>query len=128
MTVSILMVNPRFPHNVGAAVRAASCFGADAVYWTGDRVSLDVGLGQRLPREERMKAYKDVRMGHLEGIAGVRPLEAMDVSSLSRGPNPCTSSSILRTRFTFLAPKMARCPGASVQPAIVSWSSHRSTA
>ena len=59
---AIILVNPKYPHNVGAAVRAASCFGYKQVWFTGDRVSLDPAKGERLPREERMKGYKDVQL------------------------------------------------------------------
>ena len=57
---AIILTNPKYSANVGAAVRAASCFGASQVWWTGNRVTLEDG--QRLPREERMKGYKDVDM------------------------------------------------------------------
>lgn len=61
-TPAIVMHNPKYPHNVGAAVRAASCFGSKLIFFTGKRVSLDPkGIkGYRLPREERMRGYKDV--------------------------------------------------------------------
>lgn len=75
---SILLTNPKYSANVGAAVRAASCFGAKQVWWTGNRVRLDDN--QRLPREERMKGYKDIDMvqfdypfDHLKGD-GVVPV------------------------------------------------------
>ena len=61
---SILLVNPKYSANVGAAVRAASCFGAKQVWWTGNRVSLE--SGERLPREERLKGYKDVELRQFE--------------------------------------------------------------
>lgn len=63
-TPAIVMYNPKYPHNVGAAVRAASCFGSDLIIFTGKRVSLEPeGIkGYRLPREERMKGYKDVTL------------------------------------------------------------------
>ena len=61
-TPSIILCNPRYPHNVGAAVRAASCFGAHSILFTGSRVSLEPEKGYRLPREERMKGYKDVKL------------------------------------------------------------------
>jgi tRNA(Leu) C34 or U34 (ribose-2'-O)-methylase TrmL len=67
-TPAILLCNPKYSANVGAAVRAASCFGASQVWWTGNRVSLEVG--ERLPREERMKGYKDVEMRQFD-----RPFE-----------------------------------------------------
>lgn len=66
---AIILTNPKFSANVGAAVRAASCFGAKQVWWTGDRVKLP-GKGERLPREERMKGYKDVELRQFD-----RPFE-----------------------------------------------------
>lgn len=57
---AILLTNPKYSANVGAALRAASCFGAKQVWWTGNRVRLDDG--QRLPREERLKGYRDVEI------------------------------------------------------------------
>jgi len=62
VTPSVILHNPKYPHNVGAAVRACSNFGGKAVLFTGDRVSLepDNSNGYRLPREERMKDYQDI--------------------------------------------------------------------
>jgi len=57
---AIVLVNPKFPHNVGATVRSASCWGIEQVWWTGDRIRLDEK--KRLPREERMRGYKDVEL------------------------------------------------------------------
>lgn len=62
ITPAIAMVNPKFPHNVGAAVRAASCFGISQVWFSGSRVALEPSPGYRLPREERMRGYKDVTL------------------------------------------------------------------
>lgn len=64
MTPAIVMFNPKYPHNVGAAVRACSCFDSPLIVFTGDRVSLEPSgqKGYRMPREERMKGYKDVTL------------------------------------------------------------------
>lgn len=62
---AIALVNPKFPHNVGAAIRAASCFGFKQVWFTGNRVSLDSSK-KRIPREERMKGYKDVELRNFD--------------------------------------------------------------
>lgn len=59
---AIAMINPKYPRNVGSAIRAASCFDFKQVWYTGNRVSLDAEKGQRLPREERMKGYSDVEL------------------------------------------------------------------
>ena len=58
MSSTIFLENPKYPHNVGGAIRAASCYGVDTVAWSGDRVTNDPT--ERLPREERMRGYKDV--------------------------------------------------------------------
>lgn len=71
--IALVLENPKTPFNVGGAIRAASIFGADQVWWTGERVedgrevsrSTGTNLPKgkwRLPREERMKAY-DVEWG-----------------------------------------------------------------
>jgi tRNA(Leu) C34 or U34 (ribose-2'-O)-methylase TrmL len=60
MAPAVGLVDPKFPHNVGAAVRAASCYGIGQVWFTGNRVPLDASRRYRLPREERMRGYKDV--------------------------------------------------------------------
>lgn len=43
-------------------VRLASCYGFKQVWFTGERVSLDISFRKRLPREERMKGYADVEI------------------------------------------------------------------
>jgi len=66
---AVALINPKYPHNVGAALRAASCFGVKQVWFTGDRVSLEPnGKKYRLPREERMRGYQDVELRQFEYI------------------------------------------------------------
>src|SRR5262245_57493213 len=59
---AVVLIDPKFPHNVGGALRACSCWGLRQLWWSGDRVTLDVPKGERLPREERMKGYRDVEI------------------------------------------------------------------
>jgi tRNA(Leu) C34 or U34 (ribose-2'-O)-methylase TrmL len=61
-TPAVALINPKFAHNIGTVLRACSCFNVRQLWWTGDRVPLDIDKGQRLPREERMKGYEDVEM------------------------------------------------------------------
>jgi tRNA(Leu) C34 or U34 (ribose-2'-O)-methylase TrmL len=61
-TPAVILIDPKYPHNVGAALRACSCFGLKQLWWTGSRVTIDPVKGERLPREERMKGYKEVAM------------------------------------------------------------------
>jgi tRNA(Leu) C34 or U34 (ribose-2'-O)-methylase TrmL len=58
----LILIDTKYVHNLAAAIRAASCFGVPKLVWTGERVNLS-GLS-RLPREERMKGYKDVNWTH----------------------------------------------------------------
>ena len=57
---AIILNNPKKGSNVAGVVRTASCYGIKQVWYSGNRVSLDPAKGERLPREERMKGYKDV--------------------------------------------------------------------
>jgi tRNA(Leu) C34 or U34 (ribose-2'-O)-methylase TrmL len=61
---AVALIDPMYPHNVGAALRACSCWGIGQLWWTGRRVTLDVPRGERLPREERMKGYRSVALAH----------------------------------------------------------------
>lgn len=61
---AIALINPKNKHNVAKAVRSASCFGLKQVWWTGDRVQM--GGEKRLPREERMKGWRDVEYRHFD--------------------------------------------------------------
>jgi len=90
---SVILDNPRYPHNVGGALRACACWGLDQLWWTGDRVKVEPIRG-RLPREERMKGYKNVEMHHrqdafkcippgvtpicIELLPGAEPLETFE--------------------------------------------------
>lgn len=65
---AVAMINPKNPYNVGAALRAASCFGIKQVWFSGDRVKLGLKGAKRLPREERMKGYRDVELRSYDHI------------------------------------------------------------
>jgi tRNA(Leu) C34 or U34 (ribose-2'-O)-methylase TrmL len=54
---AVLLVDPKYPHNVGNAVRACAVFGVPQLRWTGRRV--DEQLEYRLPREERLREYRE---------------------------------------------------------------------
>jgi tRNA(Leu) C34 or U34 (ribose-2'-O)-methylase TrmL len=60
----ILLIDPKYPHNVGGVLRAAAILGAGRVRWTGDRVPFVRSHGgpkrTALPREERLKDYERV--------------------------------------------------------------------
>jgi tRNA(Leu) C34 or U34 (ribose-2'-O)-methylase TrmL len=58
VTPAIILNNPKKAANVGAVIRAASCFGANQVWYSGNRFRLDDG--ERIPREERLRGYKEV--------------------------------------------------------------------
>jgi tRNA(Leu) C34 or U34 (ribose-2'-O)-methylase TrmL len=55
---AVILLDPKYPHNVGNAIRACACFGVRELWWTGCRI--DTTLTRRLPREERMKGYRRV--------------------------------------------------------------------
>jgi tRNA(Leu) C34 or U34 (ribose-2'-O)-methylase TrmL len=63
-SAGVLLINPKWARNVGGALRACSALGASRLAWTPDRVPSpdDWPSGGRLPREERMRAYRDVQL------------------------------------------------------------------
>jgi len=72
---AVILVNPKYPHNVGNAFRACAALGASQLYVTGHRAQWETtGKGQRLPREERMKSYN----GKVEIVRTERPFDALD--------------------------------------------------
>lgn len=75
MNAAVLLVDPKYPHNVGNALRACALLGAGWLYWTGDRVPPPEAWpeGARLPREERMKCYDNTQLFHISD----RMLEAV---------------------------------------------------
>jgi tRNA(Leu) C34 or U34 (ribose-2'-O)-methylase TrmL len=62
--VGVLLIAPKYPHNVGGALRACAAFRAGRLAWTPEHVPRpeDWPAGQRLPREERIKAYRHVQV------------------------------------------------------------------
>ena len=67
----VVLIDPKFSHNVGATIRACSCFGVESLVWMGSRI--DVSKYSRLPREERMKGYKSVQF-----VNDQRPFELFE--------------------------------------------------
>lgn len=59
-TPAVCLINPKYLRNVSRAIRSASCYNVSQVWYTGDRIQLEDQ--KRLPREERMKGYKDVTL------------------------------------------------------------------
>lgn len=77
---AVALFRPKYPHNVGAALRAASCWGVNQIWFTGDRVSLEPEAGKRLPREERMKGYKDVDLVQYDYVFDQFPADTVPVA------------------------------------------------
>lgn len=67
---AVVLQNPKYAHNVGAVLRACSCYRIPQLIYTGIRVPMPgsgaYGKGHRLPREERMKGYRDVELANTD--------------------------------------------------------------
>lgn len=91
ITPAVILINPKFAHNVGAALRACSCFGVRQLIYTGDRIEGDLALKGRLPREERMKGYKDVDLCACDYPFERLPDDAVPIAvELREGSTPLT--------------------------------------
>lgn len=62
--LAVALWDPKYSFNVAQAVRIASCYGVPQVWFSGNRVPLEGSKKERLPREERMKGYKEVEICH----------------------------------------------------------------
>lgn len=60
---AVLLIEPKYPHNVGAVLRACACYGIPELRYTGSRMDRALEGWGRLPREERMKGYRAVNWG-----------------------------------------------------------------
>lgn len=47
---AIILINPKYPHNVGQVVRLASCYGIQQVWYSGSRVAPGGPSSLRRPR------------------------------------------------------------------------------
>ncbi len=57
---AILLIDPKYPHNLGAIVRTCAAFGVRDIRYTGERIDRRLSELSRLPREERMRGYRSV--------------------------------------------------------------------
>ena len=71
--VSVVLINPKYPANLGGVLRACACWNAKNLYYTGKRVISDT---ERLPRELRMHEYKSIHVCQTE-----KPIEATRLST-----------------------------------------------
>ncbi len=60
---AIVMLNPKFTVNIAQMIRNCACFGIEWLIVTGERIQIPSGQkGDRLPRQERMRDYRTVRV------------------------------------------------------------------
>lgn len=72
MTAAVLLIDPKYPHNVGQSVRACAAYGVSRLLFTGDRLKKEMRDLKRLPREERLRGYQSVKLEHVD-----RPFDIM---------------------------------------------------
>lgn len=71
---AIILINPKFPPNLGSVIRSASCWGIYQVWWTGDRL---LSGGNKMPREARIKKFNDVEVINYD-----KPFDRFDLKSV----------------------------------------------
>lgn len=79
-TPAIYLHNPKYPHNLGQAIRACSCFDVGQVWWSGRRVVQKLEGLDRIPREERMRGYNDVKLLYSERALDAFPSDTIPVA------------------------------------------------
>lgn len=78
--LAVALVDPKFAFNVAQAVRIASCYGVPQVWFSGDRINLESSKRNRLPREERMKGYREVQICHGDYFFDAFPRDVVPVA------------------------------------------------
>jgi tRNA(Leu) C34 or U34 (ribose-2'-O)-methylase TrmL len=80
VSVAILLINPKYPHNVAATLRAGAILGASELFWTGSRVAHPDNWpeGTRMPREERQGYEKYCKLTWL----GDHPTRPVDLATV----------------------------------------------
>lgn len=64
MRAAVLLLNPKYPHNVAQSIRACAAYGVDHLRYTGLRLQRELEQMKRIPREERMRGYSKVNWSH----------------------------------------------------------------
>ena len=64
---SVVLYDPKYPHNVGAVLRSCAAFGMAQLWFTGDRAEAAWQAARRIPREERLRDYRSVEIRKGEG-------------------------------------------------------------
>jgi tRNA G18 (ribose-2'-O)-methylase SpoU len=77
---SVLLVNPKYPHNVGQVFRVAADFLIPEIWTSGERILTAVDELGRVPREERLKGYKDVDLVWDENPLSKLPTDCIPVA------------------------------------------------
>ncbi len=72
MSVAVLLIDPKYPHNVGQILRACAAYGVPRLVFTGTRMNEAMRTLRRLPREERLRGYDRVQLEH-----AARPFELL---------------------------------------------------
>ena len=71
--LAVVLCDPVYAKNAASAMRTCAAYGVTQLWWTGDRITLELKGKGRWPREERMKGYKSVQLFNHE-----RPLDFFD--------------------------------------------------
>lgn len=66
-TPAVVLIDPKYPHNVGGAYRVSAAFGVEQLWYTGNRAEAKWEEQGRLPREERLRDYRHVELLRGEG-------------------------------------------------------------
>jgi hypothetical protein len=115
---AIVLVEPKYPHNVGQVVRTARGY-------AGSRVKITGESGYRPPREERMKGYADVSLvtneDPLTALLHANPGAVPVAIELRPGAERRPSFVHPDEPFMFSVRKMDRCMNPSSNAATGSW-------
>ena len=66
MSVAVLLIDPKYPHNVGQVLRACAAYNVPSLLFTGQHMQDNLRALKCLPREERLRGYQTISLTHAE--------------------------------------------------------------
>jgi len=106
------LFNPKSPSNVGAVMRAAGCYGANSVFYTGNRYE----HAKKFVTDTK-KVHQDIPLIGAEDLKKVIPLGATPVAiELIEGAKPLTNYTHPKSAFYIFGPE-----DGSLNKDVLSW-------
>lgn len=113
------LTNPKSPDNVGAVMRAAGCYNASGVFYTGQRFEKAMSRGQKLHTDTKNVSSR-IELSSIESFQGALPHNSVPVAiELVEGATSLVDFSHPDNAFYIFGPE-----DKSLDKDVVAWCEH----